>query len=344
VDPFSKNTKKKKTIIFFAEFFFSIFSVNVGNTWYSTAVHLCAGAVSNGREMLEVLLRERADEIDVNRRNGTGKMPLHFCREADAAAVLLHAGADVSVEDSGGWPPLLDAVRRENVEVFELLVAAGADPHFSNGIVSLLHVAASARPSNEKLVRRLIELGVELDMASDGGGVTPLHMLVRCGGDESVAKLLLNAGANPNHVAGYNGFTPLHSAAKSGYVELAALLLSAGADANALDELDRSPLWHAASNWNDAIVRMLLQRGAVRRHGARDKRQRNVVQRFEAAYRRGASLLLLCHDALIEEFGAAKESPAACMPAVTLAYIECTRQALLDSIEIRAKDLNALSS
>ena len=57
---------------------------------------------------------------------------------------------------------------------------------------------------------------------------TPLHAAAMQDREE-IARVLLEAGANPN-AASANGLTPLHAAAYSGAVDIAALLLDAGAD------------------------------------------------------------------------------------------------------------------
>jgi hypothetical protein len=57
--------------------------------------------------------------------------------------------------------------------------------------------------------------------------------------------------------------TPLHIAARFGRDDLAAILLSAGADPNARDKHGDRPLHLAAEHGHPAVVRLLLRRGAT---------------------------------------------------------------------------------
>ncbi len=54
-------------------------------------------------------------------------------------------------------------------------------------------------------------------------------------------QVLLDGGADPN-VAGEHGTTALHCAARLGYSKVVHALLNAGADVNARDDEDLSPL------------------------------------------------------------------------------------------------------
>jgi len=64
--------------------------------------------------------------------------------------------------------------------------------------------------------------------------------------------------------ARYTAFchTPLHIAARFGREDLAAILLSAGADPNARDKRGERPLHLAAEHGHPDVVRLLLRRGA----------------------------------------------------------------------------------
>lgn len=92
-------------------------------------------------------------------------------------------------------------------------------------------------------------------------------------GDLELVKYLLSKGAHVNikHVeylsrASFKESeykeTPLHKAVKKNYVELTRLLLDNGADINAKDALDLTPLYIAAINSFSDIENLLISYGA----------------------------------------------------------------------------------
>lgn len=76
--------------------------------------------------------------------------------------------------------------------------------------------------------------------ASNGFGVAPLHSAVAANQYE-IAKLLLDAGANPNAVQ-QKDITPLHSAVHLGNAQLVSLLLAHGADKQAQTDTGKTPI------------------------------------------------------------------------------------------------------
>ena len=79
----------------------------------------------------------------------------------------------------------------------------------------------------------------------------------------AIARYLLEQGADPN-IASNNDFkvAPLHSAVAAKSIEITQMLLDRGAQTNALQQNDVTPLHAAAHNNSPAIAKALLKAGA----------------------------------------------------------------------------------
>ncbi len=114
---------------------------------------------------------------------------------------------------------------------------------------------------NLNLVSDLIVLGANLDWQDeDNSNRTPLHLAAEYGQVE-IAQMLIDAGADVNAQDKFNR-TPLLLAARDGQVEIARVLIGAGADLNVQDNRDETPLHLAARNGKLVIARVLIDAGA----------------------------------------------------------------------------------
>jgi ankyrin repeat protein len=87
-----------------------------------------------------------------------------------------------------------------------------------------------------------------------------LHVAVKKGHAE-VVPVLLRYGADVNARDNQNQ-TPLHHASELGYVEIAQLLLDHGADTSARNKDDNTPLYVAVAKGQRDIIQVYLDRGA----------------------------------------------------------------------------------
>ena len=85
-------------------------------------------------------------------------------------------------------------------------------------------------------VAKLLNAGADVD-GVDNAGHSPLHLAV----DETVAEVLLAAGAEPMYACASDGNTPMHTAARHENKEVLLLLLRAGGSKQAPNKVQILP-------------------------------------------------------------------------------------------------------
>ena len=125
---------------------------------------------------------------------------------------------------------------------------------------------------------RLTEL-LAYDPASvverSGDGFTALHFAAFFGGPEVTSFLVTRGSQVDAHGTGWMTGTPLHSAASSDHVDVARVLLDAGASPDARQSGGWTPLHAAAQNGSAAMV--TTPAGGRRRSDAHERRRPNGV-------------------------------------------------------------------
>jgi len=111
-------------------------------------------------------------------------------------------------------------------------------------------------------VAQQLVAGVDINYIGGEFACSALHTAAERGRVE-IAKLLIEAGADVNIQRFRSLEVPLHSAAEHGHVEIARLLIKAGADVNAADFHGELP-WHkAAERGHIEIVELLIEHGVA---------------------------------------------------------------------------------
>ncbi|CAL8073611.1 unnamed protein product [Calicophoron daubneyi] len=220
------------------EHFLSLSDIELGgvNEDGETILHLAAKHCS--AKMLSLLLPRLGDEVDVNALTNAGDSALLLAcvkPSKECIELLLNAGANPLV--GAAALPLQCVVRADSMECVDLITSHcpnAVNCQEQNDLDYPIHCAA-----NSKMVRHLIELGADLDVAN-ASGETMLHKKVRENDLEEVL-YLLSRGADPN-VGDSEGSHPLHYAVKFGAcIHIIRALIVFEADPSALDNRNQTP-------------------------------------------------------------------------------------------------------
>ena len=175
------------------------------------------------------------------------------------AVMIVGAAVFVAVARANGDSPLTKAVRSNDVQAVRALIKSGADVNVRSGDGSTPLLWA-AHAANVEIARALIAANASLDIANDYG-ITPLLQASRTG-DAAMVDLLLKSGANPSR-AHPEGETPLLAAARSGSVTTVRLLLARGVDVNAAETFQKTTaLMWASAEGHVEVADLLIEAGA----------------------------------------------------------------------------------
>lgn len=219
------------------------------------------------------------------------------CGVTEVAMFLIEQGANLHIQNQGGFTLVHSAASNGMVDVLKAVVARGLDINALdwNWRWSALHRASSVGDVNmaetllslgadvhvqnkkrvrpiclaetEPMMRLLMAHGSDIDYRSDDYKMTRLHRLAYCkpfdDNKKHVMELLLKVGADIDALSN-DGSTPVKLGATSGQYDALQLLLAAGADPNKPDTDGWTPLMHVCRYGRDRVdrARLLLEAGA----------------------------------------------------------------------------------
>lgn len=233
-------------------------SIEQGNKAKAEAL-LAAGAPVNGSNLLQY-------------------RPLAFtavCGGVDLARLFIERGSDLNAgvvedifNDAGrlsvkkGTTALTMAIRNCHVDVFQLLVDAGADLNAadSTGFTPLMSASLGVEEAEKGVVmaKALLRAGADPTIINDEGCIA-LTYAAGEGSPEVVDMLLAKAPKTVSHVT-FAGATPLYGAVCHGNEKAVVRLLAAGAVQPTRYRRSFCPLMHAVVDNNERLVRILLRR------------------------------------------------------------------------------------
>lgn len=178
---------------------------------------------------------------------------------------LLAAGVDLEARDSQGRSALLLAVAQNHIAVAEALLAAGASPNAQAANRDTPWLLAGAAGRHE-IVAAMLPLKPDLTIRNRYGGNALIPACERA--HVETVRLLLTSGIDLDHVNDL-GWTCLLEIVILGdggprHQEVAKLVLDAGADPNLADRDGISPLGHASRRGQTAVARLIEARIAAK--------------------------------------------------------------------------------
>lgn len=182
---------------------------------------------------------EKGANVNVkNRENHTILWAAVLSKKEDVVKYLIEKGADPKALQDDKETLLWAA---ENKSMAQLLINAGVDPKAKN-IYNDTALHEACRNCLVDVVAVLLDNGLDIE-AKGKWDMRPIHSSASSisGDARPVLKLLLERGAKID-AKGFEGQTALHECALYNRYDNAVLLLSRGADINALDDNKKTPL------------------------------------------------------------------------------------------------------
>jgi uncharacterized protein len=182
-------------------------------------------------------------------------------KKSDPKAVrsLISQRAEVNATEPDGSTALHWAAQRDNVEMVEILLAAGANARTANRY-NVTPLALAAMNGNAAIIERLLKAGAEANGSSEEGQT---HLMTAAlNGKADAVKLLLAHGADVNAKEPLRGQTALMWAAAEGNAEAVKVLVESGADLKAKSKTGFTSLLFAVRNGHMDAVKVLLDHGA----------------------------------------------------------------------------------
>ena len=181
---------------------------------------------------------------------------------------LVGASPETCVID--GATPLHAAAERGHSDCIQILLNAGGSSCIETSPEKITPLHLSSQEGHYKCMELLLTAGANVDAATQSGNMTPICLA--CQGHADCTRLLLDWGANPNHI--YEDVdvlpkTPLMVAVESDCADCVKILAERGADTNMATYT--STLVLAAQNSSCECAKILLDFGADPNYSDRGK-------------------------------------------------------------------------
>ena len=203
-----------------------------------------------------------AQKVDLDAAEADGFTALHWAAQRNdpqMVDVLLGAGANPRSSTRYNITPLYLAASNGSAAIMERLLQAGADPN-ATAMEGQTMLMTAARSGQADAVRLLLRRGAPVDAKEPYRGQTAL-MWAAAEGNTAAADVLVEAGADLA-LKSTGGLTPLLFAVRNAHIDTAVTLLKRGANVNDAAPDGSSALSMATVNAFFELASVLLDHGA----------------------------------------------------------------------------------
>jgi ankyrin repeat protein len=203
-------------------------------------------------------------------------MPLHQAvvfQHTETAKILIENGADVNAS-TRYYHTWTTAIVHNDTDMVKLLLKHNADTELpnDNGYTALAEATING---NREIVRLLLDHGANVHtvikvsntsmtfFSFSALGLAAVHNIF------DIVKLLVTYGADteiPVTTKDRHQYVPIHAASKNGFVEIAEILIQAGANVNSKSSTGGTPLDFALQKNQSKTADLLIRHGAHRAH------------------------------------------------------------------------------
>jgi ankyrin repeat protein len=177
----------------------------------------------------------------------------------DIAKVLVDAGANINFKSKERYTPLFFAVQYNRKPIVEYLVSKGVKIDEKNGQLEHTAMIKACEDGSLDIVKVLVDAGANINLKSKGE-FSPLLYAVE-NKRKPIVEYLVSKGVNIDEKNGHLGNTALIKACEFGSLDIAKVLVDAGANINLKSKAGFTPLFYAVQKNHKPVVEYLISKG-----------------------------------------------------------------------------------